>query len=319
MALEVKATEALPQLFKNQSMQFWSTGPAVDPDNWADWSSGGAAVIAQIIGEIGDYAVRVTNPAAQNTRFYQALVDGTQLTDFSLKDKDVIVILKVKASTANRVRAYISDGVNPLAYSSYHSGGGAYEWLAVNLHVAAASIALQGGIDISAGAAINADVDCAMLFPGVNYPKASDGTPLIVPCAFDDTTQLQEVTGNRGAQVYGVVWPGTIIATINAYIYDVPCWIEVDGSVCMNQNAAALHWMTTRIYEGVTNRGVGGRVSTQVAGYAVYTQAHASWQITAEGDKGQKVITLQVQVDNAVPLWTIDAFCLRAVVHRRSR
>jgi len=59
----------------------------------------------------------------------------------------------VKSSTASAARLYLWDAVAGYTYSSYHTGGGNWEWLTVSGFVVAGSVALNAGMELSSGTA----------------------------------------------------------------------------------------------------------------------------------------------------------------------
>jgi hypothetical protein len=109
-----------------------------------------------------------------------------------LLGKPFSLTLSVKTAVAAGCRFGIDDGVNPIAYSAYHSGGGAFEELTATLAaVSTASTALVVYIYFAA--------------TGTYYLDNAMGVPQSVPADFQGLTPSEELAR---CQRYMEVWGG---------------------------------------------------------------------------------------------------------------
>lgn len=116
-------------LIEDPTFQLWPSGTSSAPYGWT--LAGTGAAVAQETGGpnlngLGPYAAKVTYGSAAATLSRDVLSTSTMLTYF--RGKTISVGIGVKTSTASQTRVEIADGVGS-SYSSYHTGGGAYEWL----------------------------------------------------------------------------------------------------------------------------------------------------------------------------------------------
>jgi hypothetical protein len=143
----------------NPGFELWTGGTSfVNPadntaiaDRWLWRKSGTTAPIATISRETtnkdtGAYAIKIDVTTAGSS---DSIADVQQQNANFILFAGLTVILgaRVKASTANKVRLKITDGVTT-AYSAYHSGGGGWESLYVTLAVAAAPTLLYSSIEL---------------------------------------------------------------------------------------------------------------------------------------------------------------------------
>ena len=144
-------------LVMNDDMLVWPDGDAGVPEGYT--LAGAAATIARCgtgLGDttrkIGDFCAKVTRSGTDVT-FSRTALSGAAFTrgDF-VKGLYYATGAWVKCSTPNVARAYVSDNAGT-TYSSYHTGGGSWEWLAVTRQVNVAATALISGVQVG-----NADV-----------------------------------------------------------------------------------------------------------------------------------------------------------------
>jgi hypothetical protein len=133
-------------LTPNAEFLMWSAGDVAAPDLWT--ILGGAAVqrcgigLADTKQKVGDYCVRVTASGAGvgGIQFSPSLGVSSRVLEI-LRGQPFSFGMWVWSATANAVRIYVIDGLTPTAFSSYHTGGGTWEWLSV----------AHPGIDAAAG------------------------------------------------------------------------------------------------------------------------------------------------------------------------
>ena len=135
-------------LVTNDDYQLWPDGDSAAPDGYT--LAGAGAVIARAgtgLGDtnrkIGDFCAKITRGGADVT-LTKTILSGAAFgrADY-LKQLYACAGMWVKCSTPNVARVVINDGVGSTA-SSYHTGGGAWEFLPVTrqINVAATQLAL---------------------------------------------------------------------------------------------------------------------------------------------------------------------------------
>jgi hypothetical protein len=144
-------------LIRNDDFLSWPDGDSAAPVYWA-LTGAGASVARTGTGlgdtnrKIGDFAGKVTR-AGTNCYLENILLDGTAFTraDF-LRTKYIAIGVWVKCSTPNIARVAVYDGIGT-SYSSYHTGGGAWEFLPITrqLDSSATEISVQCHVDTSDG------------------------------------------------------------------------------------------------------------------------------------------------------------------------
>lgn len=110
----------------------WAAGDAAAPTHWT-LSGAGAAVARAGTGlgdtsrKVGKFSAKVTAGGGATGILGQDLLTTTTYDDY-LDGLTLSAGAWVRCSTASSARIGIHDGVST-GYSSYHTGGGAYEWL----------------------------------------------------------------------------------------------------------------------------------------------------------------------------------------------
>ena len=121
--------QSFTNLLENGDFESWSAGASSAPDRWVYTGDGVARSTQQ---KIGTYSCELTR-SGSTTYAYQAL-------DLHEQYRGSIMTMAgwIKTSTANCARILLTDGVNN-EYSSYHTGGGDYEYFNVSLTIDAAN------------------------------------------------------------------------------------------------------------------------------------------------------------------------------------
>ncbi len=134
-------------LVVNDDDQVWCAGDAAAPSG-ATLAGAGAAVarcgtgLADTARKIGDFCARLTRAAA-DASLTRTIISGSDFSRAGFLPGLYAAGGKwVKCSTANAARVAIYDGVG-YTYSSYHTGGGAWEFLAVTRQINVAATQLQ--------------------------------------------------------------------------------------------------------------------------------------------------------------------------------
>lgn len=137
-------------LVMNDDLLCWPDGDSSVPEGYT--LTGAAATIARCgtgLGDttrkIGDYCAKVTR-SGTDVNFARIAIQGAAFTraDF-VKGLYYAAGAWVKCSTPNVARIFVSDNAGT-TYSSYHTGGVSWEWLAVTRQVNVAGTALISGM-----------------------------------------------------------------------------------------------------------------------------------------------------------------------------
>jgi hypothetical protein len=122
------------------------------------WALGGAgATVAQTgtgLGDTtrkaGDFAAKITSAAVMATFQQTFAASGAHFTKWDfLKGQTISAGAWVKCSTASKARIGIYDGIGT-TYSSFHTGGGNFEWLTVTRTIDASATQLIFSYEVSA-------------------------------------------------------------------------------------------------------------------------------------------------------------------------
>ncbi len=151
---------SLAGILSNGDFEVWSAGTGSAPDDWA--LSGAGAVIAreQINFQTGIYSAKLTYGSAT------AMLTHS-VTAYSLyKNKQVSFGCWVKSSVATQARLRIDDGV-ATTDSSYHTGGGEWEFLTVTRTISGSSTKLDFSLMTEAAGALYFDTAVARIGPSV--------------------------------------------------------------------------------------------------------------------------------------------------------
>lgn len=223
-------------LIRNDDFQVWPDGDSSAPVFWT--LSGAAATVARTgtsLGDtsrkIGDFAAKVTR-AGTNCSLANTLLDGTAFTraDF-LKQKYLAFGMWVKCSTPNIARIAVADGAGT-SYSSYHTGGGTWEFLAITHQVdsSATEITVSGTVHNSDGNAIFSGATALLLGSDFNIVEYQASPVLYGAMHFALGGDL--ATGNNQGRV--VLARGGIVKDVQCHaktapvgadaIFDVNTW-----------------------------------------------------------------------------------------------
>ena len=138
-----KGTWHPENLLKGGGFGSWGAGTSAAPDGWA-MNHGGSIAQLATAGNVlfGEFSAEVTSDADGNrlTNTVMATIGTSDNTHF--RGKTVTAGAWVKTSDASNARLRIEDGVSG-AYSDFHTGGGAYEFLTVTRMLNASATSLS--------------------------------------------------------------------------------------------------------------------------------------------------------------------------------
>lgn len=137
----------------NDDFLIWAGGDAAAPSSWA--LSGAGATIARTGTGLGDTATKVgpfsakVTRAAADAKLSQYLLNATSFADAAiLQSKSFTVGAWVKTGTASHARLSVADGVGTTE-SSYHTGGGGWEFLTLQHTLDASASYLQVRFEVN--------------------------------------------------------------------------------------------------------------------------------------------------------------------------
>lgn len=197
------------------------TAQTVGPALWA--ISGAAGTVTRTgtgLGDtsrkVGDFAAKVTR-AGTNVNLSNILLQGAAFSraDF-LKTKYIAAGMWVLCSTPNIARVAISDNVGT-TYSSYHTGGGTWEWLPVTRQInnAATAIIVAATVHNSDGNAVFSGASAILLDSSFTLEQYQPS-----PCLFG--TMHFAVSGN----IAGATNVGRFDVARCGIVKDVQCHLK---------------------------------------------------------------------------------------------
>lgn len=223
-------------LITNDDFLLWPSGDASVTDG--DVLAGTGVAIARTGTALGDTNRKIGDFAALVTRgTTDATLTRTPLSGTAFTRSNWIIGLYaaggawVKCSTVNAARLAVYDGVG-YTYSSYHTGGGTWEWLAVTraVNVAADRLALICQVNNSAVAAYFSGRTLMLIDSDLSLPR-------YVPCpviygtfhfavsgVVAGATNIARVTPSRSGIVKDVQLHAKTAPTGQALIVDINTW-----------------------------------------------------------------------------------------------
>lgn len=143
----------------------WAAGDAVSPTHYGTLVGSGGSVARDTTDyQSNGMAMKVTL-GSQDTYVPQTIFSSAEFPTY-WRSKDFSFSCAVKTSTASLAKIGIYDGVGT-TFSSYHTGGGSWEWLTVTRTLDASAteleIRFQSDIDGTSG---NATFDLPVFIPG---------------------------------------------------------------------------------------------------------------------------------------------------------
>lgn len=174
--LQAQAAASI-NLLKNSTFWIWPETLALAPAYWAV-SNGTAAIAgagqADTTRKVGRFCAKLTHTTgvAKLTQIILDATDFSNLDHLKGETKKIAMGMWVKTATTNHGRLSIVDGSGSTP-SSYHTGGGAFEFLTVVHTMSAASTKLQielenaqsGDVYFSGGVVIFGDAAPALWYP----------------------------------------------------------------------------------------------------------------------------------------------------------
>lgn len=163
-------------LVQNDDFLVWPAGDAAAPEGYTLAGAGASVAragtgLADTNRKIGDFACKLTRAAADLT-LTKTVLDVAPFTraDF-LKSRYAAGGAWILCSTPNAARVAVYDGVG-YAYSSYHTGGGTWEWLAVTrqINVAATRLDIIPEVKNAAVAAVFSGLSLVILDGNLTLP-----------------------------------------------------------------------------------------------------------------------------------------------------
>lgn len=169
------------RVIRNPGFEVWN-GVTSAPSGWTLSGAGATVSRNNTIKKFGRYSAAITRNGA-NASLYQD-VEGARGVAY-WQGKTIAVGVWAYTSVANTTQLYLSDGMGSIGTSSYHTGGGGWEWLTATGAVdgAASYVRLQNRV-------INSDATA--YFDGLRIAEA--GT-VSSPIAQDELTHINTIYG----------------------------------------------------------------------------------------------------------------------------
>jgi len=137
----------------------WSEGDSSAPTGWLMAGTAGSVSKESTEKKFGNYAMKIISGSSAS---YKAENSYSNYT--ALAGRTITFGMYVKCSSANKARLYIYDGMATVN-SSYHSGGGDWEFLEVEIQVDESNTELTFGCEVQSSL-IAAYFDCAICCEG---------------------------------------------------------------------------------------------------------------------------------------------------------
>lgn len=160
--------QSFSNLIKNGSFESWSEGTNTAPDGWTLTGTGATITKESAVIKHGTYSAKL------NTDGVNEAVITKSIFNNAYKGRKMTFGCWVNASIANRARLalYDTDGANiERAYSSYHPGGSAFEFLVVTKTIQPDATDIKVEIRLESGVSTNVYVDGAMCVEGALIPS----------------------------------------------------------------------------------------------------------------------------------------------------
>ena len=126
------------------SFEDWANGDSVAPSDWVATGTAGSIAKESTIIKDGLYAMKIISGAS-----------ATYAAELSYANYDVYAGRTVRfgmwvyCASASKARIYIDDGIT-VTYSSYHTGGGSFEFLEVGAQISSVNTKLVFGCQVAA-------------------------------------------------------------------------------------------------------------------------------------------------------------------------
>ena len=191
------AGAALPvNAIPNSSFETWERGTSVAPDNWAVAGAGATIAREGTTFKHGTYSAKLTRSGADATLSANVLVEYGGLT--YVRGEEYTFKAWVLATVASRARLYINDGIGS-TFSSYHTGGSAWEELSVTRTLDGSATELTIGFQVATGDTA-AYLDGCRLTEGASAPAYE---PHVLP--FNQFPRRAEFNPRAVIQTVGTV------------------------------------------------------------------------------------------------------------------
>lgn len=223
-------------LIRNDDFQLWPDGDASAPLYWPVTGSGASAArtgtgLGDTTRKVGDFSCKLTRSGA-DCYIQNALLSGGAFTRANfLRGKFVAAGMWVYCSTPNIARIAVNDGIGT-TYSTYHTGAGAWEFLAATreLDSSATAISIRGAVNTSDGSAYFSGA-CAILIDSDLALRQYQPSPIsygmlhyALAGNLSAAANQGRVTMSRGALVKDVQAIVKTAPTTQAIIFDVNSW-----------------------------------------------------------------------------------------------
>jgi hypothetical protein len=166
-------------LLADPTFLIWAAGDAAAPTHWRTTGTGVTPArigtgLADTDRKVGKYACKITAGAATAT-LEQDVLTSTSYDDW-LDGLECGFGCWIKTSAGSAGRIAVDDGYSTNDYSSYHTGGGGWEWLTVGSVINASATRLRAIIEVAASQIVK--ISGPTLFLGETPPKQFAPCPI---------------------------------------------------------------------------------------------------------------------------------------------
>lgn len=145
------------------NMESWSAGTSAAPDGWTLSGLGASVAREATIIKQGTYSAKLTR-SGTDCFIYSVIHEEEGIGYW--QGRKVTLGVWVYATSANKVRIFISDGVDS-TLSSYHTGGSSWEWLTVTKDIAVTATNVWAACYVDSG-------DTAAYFDGAVFCEGAN-------------------------------------------------------------------------------------------------------------------------------------------------
>jgi hypothetical protein len=229
------ATAGGTNFTKNGDFETWNLGATVTIVDWTLVGAGASYARDAATQRLRTFAIQVTR--AGTDCYLSQFPDAIFGPVANWQSKTVVLGAWVKATVASRARIGINDGAST-TFSSYHTGGGTYEFLTVSVTLGGGITALEIRLQVDTG-------NTTATFDGVTFTlgsSLSDPFPSSIPATVATVpkvlTMITTAVGNVGAGTDDLM-TYTMFANqlaVDAQLLRITTW----GTTAANANTKAI-------------------------------------------------------------------------------
>lgn len=224
-------------LLQDPTFLVWAAGDSASPTGYATSGTGHAVArtgvgLADTNRRTGDFATKLVSGASATAYLTQFILPSDAYDD-GFDGMPVACGAWVKTSVASAVRLYFADG-GATSVSTYHTGGGAWEWLKLTHTTSATATVLQWALEVAAGT-VTAYISAPTCLLGQIPPADFVPAPTIVRDVHLLPTNLANFTTDLSVATGVLDWTPNRLG----FVTDVQCHVftaPTGGDVILDVN-----------------------------------------------------------------------------------